>query len=92
MKNAAWNPHYLAYANAHGCTPEDQFARDESATGNQLAFVLWIASAWRQWRALRARDRYERAEDFAAWVRCDGVTRIEVGVAAHEIGDPDLPF
>lgn len=36
-----WNPIYLAYATAHGRTPEAQLEADRG--GNMIGFILWVS-------------------------------------------------
>lgn len=40
-----WNPIYLAYATAHGRTPEAQLAADRATYpgGNMTGFILWVS-------------------------------------------------
>lgn len=40
-----WNPIYLAYATAHGRTPEAQLEADRVTYpgGNMTGFILWVS-------------------------------------------------
>lgn len=54
--NKDWNPRYLAYARAHGRTPEEMVAYDDQrreAGTIDGGFVVWISERWREWAALR---------------------------------------
>ena len=56
-----WNPRYVAYAAAHGRTPEDMKAWDEEAWpgGRACGFILWISEQWQRWYAERGLRRYK---------------------------------
>ena len=40
-----WNPKYVAYAKAHGKTPDEMMAHDEAAWpgGVMCGFILWMS-------------------------------------------------
>lgn len=69
-----WNPRYVAYARAHGNTPEYQSALDrERYPGGRMAgYLVWVSANWREWHAdtgrgplpLTAADHAE----FDAWL------------------------
>ena len=44
----AWNPRYVAYASAHGQTPEDMIQRDREKYpgGSMCGFILWISDMY----------------------------------------------
>jgi hypothetical protein len=48
-----WNPRFVAYAMAHGRTPEEQLAHDEVAWpgGKMCGFLLWSSRKIEAWRA-----------------------------------------
>jgi hypothetical protein len=50
--SALWNPRYVAYAKAHGRTPEEMRAHDENAWpgGRMCGFMLWNSARWREWK------------------------------------------
>lgn len=54
-----WNPRYVAYAQAHGRTPEEQGAHDEEAWpgGKACGFMLWMNARWTEWCALKGYRR-----------------------------------
>ena len=56
-----WNPRYVAYARAHGRTPEEMRAHDEKAWpgGRACGFILWMSEQWARWRRERSRGTYE---------------------------------
>ena len=43
-----WNPRFVAYAEAHGRTPEAQLAHDEQAWpgGKMAGYTLWLTKQW----------------------------------------------
>lgn len=71
-----WNPRYVAFAAAHGRTPEAQREADAVAWpgGINTGFMVWLHGAWRQWRRLRVIPRdeeFERHEDFDHWLQIE---------------------
>ena len=46
-----WNPRFIAYAKAHGHTPQEQLDHDDIAWsgGKMVGFMLWIRDAWIAW-------------------------------------------
>ena len=63
--NRAWNPRYVAYARAHGHTPEGMLAHDTEAWpgGKMAGFILWISQQWHAWYALPAQKGRKRHND-----------------------------
>jgi hypothetical protein len=64
-----WNPRYVAYAKAHGRTPDEQLRHDGSMAG----FINWIAHQWTDYcqsRGLPPGYQYTESlhEDFDAWL------------------------
>ncbi len=55
-----WNPRYVAYAKAHGRTPEEMSAHDEEAWpgGRACGFILWMSAQWSRWHAERGLKRH----------------------------------
>lgn len=49
------NPRYVAYATAHGCTPEEMRAVDEERFpgGRTAGFLIWMSQRWQEWAKLR---------------------------------------
>lgn len=49
-----WNPRYVAYADAHGKTPDQMLAHDkaEHPGGCMMEFMFWIGARWREWDRL----------------------------------------
>jgi len=47
------NPHFVAYARAHGNTPDEQLATDrvEWPGGIMAGYMLWISDRWSEWNA-----------------------------------------
>lgn len=71
-QEGAWNPYFVAYAAAHGCTPEAMRARPRWTGG----FMGWISRRWSDWHARQGRthvaavmavNEAERAA-FEAWL------------------------
>lgn len=56
-----WNPRYVAYAVAHGRSPEDMLAHDRSAWpgGVMAGFMLWMSDRWQEWRSLHGYGTYD---------------------------------
>lgn len=48
----AYQSRYIAYARAHGRTPEAQDAHDDEAWpgGCMTGFILWIGDRWAEWK------------------------------------------
>lgn len=48
----AWNPRFVAYAAAHGRTPDAQTAHDDAAYpgGHMAGFILWASERDREAR------------------------------------------
>lgn len=71
---SAINPTYVAYAAAHGRTPEQQLAHDHEAWpgGVMCGFILWVSKA----RQVAIRDKI-RAPDGGLMVSRDGVVWYE---------------
>lgn len=68
-----WNPRYVAYARAHGRTPEDQLAHDkrEYPGGWMGGFMVWMNQRWAEWRATpepRDLPLAEHQAAFDAWL------------------------
>jgi len=40
--HADWNPRYVAYARAHGMTPQGMLAHDMSRPSKMVPFMVWI--------------------------------------------------
>ena len=49
-----WNPRYVAYASAHGHSPEEQMAIDRAAYpgGCMSRFICWISDRSRDFRLI----------------------------------------
>lgn len=47
-----YQPRYVAYARAHGRTPDEQLAHDEDRWpgGCMTGFICWIGERWQEWR------------------------------------------
>lgn len=46
-----WNTRYVAYAAAHGNSPERQMEIDdrEYPGGKMVGYILWLPEMWRRW-------------------------------------------
>lgn len=69
----AWNSRYVAYARAHGRTPDEQVDADrrEWPGGVMAGFMLWISARWSEWRRLTGRSFPASADDhreFDTWL------------------------
>jgi len=68
-----WNPRYVAYAKAHGTTPEAMIEEDRVnwPGGVMTGFILWIGDHWRAWLAERGlpSDHPKSDEDHASFDR-----------------------
>ena len=72
----AWNPRFVAYAAAHGRTPEAQSDHDrqEWPGGMMVGFMLWMSDRQRDFLAAHPEaffvgwnGRRSEIQDFAAW-------------------------
>lgn len=65
MEQRQWNPRYVAYAKAHGRTPEEMRAHDEEAWpgGRMAGFILWMNEQWERWRREHQRGTYDPLSD-----------------------------
>lgn len=76
MDQERWNPRYVAYAKAHGRTPEEMGAHDEAArpTACMLEFILWNDARIAEWCKERGYRRdgavvgEDRQADYSAWL------------------------
>ena len=69
------NPRYIAYARAHGETPEGMLEADRVTWpgGSMTGFTIWIDGKWREWCAAnpsRSRSALTAADHaaFDAWL------------------------
>jgi len=71
-----FQPRYIAYAAAHGRTPDDMIAYDADRYpgGIMAGFILWIGDRWREWRAVNGRraDDVLSDADYASFDRMIG--------------------
>ena len=70
MMDGNWNPRFVAYASAHGRTPEAMLEHDTEAWpgGKMCGFILWIKSAWSEWyirKGFSRRDYIKTQADHA---------------------------
>lgn len=72
---SAVNPRYLAYARAHGETPDGMLAADRMRWrgGTMRGFTGWIDGKWREWLELHPDRRRSALTDadhaaFDAWL------------------------
>lgn len=49
-----YQPRYVAYAKAHGKTPDEMMEHDNwhQSGGCMLSYIFWITAHWREWDAL----------------------------------------
>jgi hypothetical protein len=54
-----WNPRYLAYCVAHGCSPDEMLAQDDERWpgGVMCGFILRIDARWGEWKRLKGYGR-----------------------------------
>jgi len=47
-----YQPRYVAYARAHGRTPDEQLAHDVERWpgGCMTGYICWIGERWQEWR------------------------------------------
>ena len=45
-KPREWNPRYVAYAKAHGKTPEEMLALEIGENHKFVNFIIWIHGKW----------------------------------------------
>ena len=70
-----WNPRYLAYAKAHGCSPESMLVFDEFTYpgGCMTGFILWIGERKAAFLKISPQSFYPtrlggaEISDFCAW-------------------------
>jgi hypothetical protein len=48
-KVTEYNPYYIAYAKAHGMTPDEISARDKQERGDMISYMEWIQGRWQEW-------------------------------------------
>jgi hypothetical protein len=69
-----WNPRFVAYATAHGRSPEDMLAHDRQAHpgASMMEFSIWVQQQWRRFRESQGRRHDDRIGDnqdaFTAWL------------------------
>lgn len=70
-----WNPRFVAYAQAHGRTPEAQLEADRERWpgGIMAGFIVWTRQRWQVWaEEIGRRDlevlTQEEHDAFTAWV------------------------
>lgn len=70
-----YQPRYVAYARAHGLSPDAMLERDQEAWpgGCMAGFMLWIQERWREWASQRPGGMpdiktEEHHRDFDAWL------------------------
>lgn len=57
MSAQKWNPRFVAFANAHGHTPEEQDRVDREGT-HKLEFILWMSPRIQAFQKLRPDPRF----------------------------------
>lgn len=63
-----WNPHFIAYAAAHGRSPEAQLVHDD---GIMAGFMVWHSVRLREWRAETGVSGWipdDRLAEFGMWL------------------------
>ena len=70
-----WNSRYVAYAQAHGKSPDEmlEFDRERCPGGHMAEFIIWIGQKWSLWRAANSRHRDAALSDadhanFNSWL------------------------
>lgn len=70
-----YQPRFIAYATAHGRTPDEQIEQDriDWPGGVMCGFILWMSDKWNEWRKLNglaARDPLFDSDhaSFDAWI------------------------
>ena len=56
-----WNPHYVAYARAHGKSPGEMLRQDKTKWpgGRMSGFLIWMSEGWSEWHTKHDLRRYE---------------------------------
>jgi hypothetical protein len=75
MSGQQFQPYYLAYARAHGRSPEEMLQADRAAYpgGRMAGYLVWIGSRVEEWRKLNGRARHDSLSSadrqaFGAWL------------------------
>lgn len=58
MNAKQYQPRYIAYAAAHGMSPEQMLAADavRYVGGKMAGFMIWTSQQWRAWAKASGRD------------------------------------
>ena len=66
-----YQPRYIAYAAAHGMSPEQMLAADAQryVGGKMAGFLIWMNQQWHAWAKANGRDRHapKTAADHASF-------------------------
>lgn len=77
-----YQPRYIAYATAHGASPDEMTARDQAAYpgGCMAGFIIWIGQQWSAWHAAtgwnpRHAKSQAQHDAFDAWLLSGAAVR-----------------